>query len=219
MNASGSGTAAQIGFWRRLRNAFRTGGTPSSSKTSTQPDWIIIGLGNPGSKYATTRHNAGILAVQLEPLHWQDSKGAHAEIARSYHEDANVAYIRSHYYMNESGKTIARLTKHWTLDPSRIVVVHDELDLPVGKVRIKQGGNHNGHNGLKSVDAALGTNAYIHVRVGIGRPAPGVSVVDHVLGPLPDSATMEKGLQLAHQAIELLPKEGLAKTQNIIHSQ
>lgn len=241
--------AKKSGFFSRLRSIFQRNQSPEpqpSSSTSplaskekqTQsraktkdiaqaqtPDWLIIGLGNPGAQYAHTRHNAGIDAVDLDPITWEFSKLGHADIAyanaANSSEDASntptIAYVRSHFYMNESGRTIEKLQRLWNLPLERIVVVHDELDLPLGKVRIKQGGSHNGHNGLKSIDAALGSPKYIRIRVGIGRPATGVSVVDHVLGPLPAGDLTEQGLQLAHEAVEYLPTHGLAKTQNLIH--
>ncbi|MDO4927542.1 MAG: aminoacyl-tRNA hydrolase [Corynebacterium sp.] len=210
---------AKPSFWQRIQRSLRRGGAHSSHQPTPQPDWLIIGLGNPGEKYRTTRHNAGILAVEQEPLCWQFSKSAHADIARSYLGSHNIAYIRSHYYMNESGKTLRQIQQQWNLPASNIIVVHDELDLPVGKVRIRQGGSHNGHNGLKSIEAALGTANYIRVRIGIGRPATGISVVDHVLGQIDNSPAMQHGLDLGHQSILKLPMEGLAHTQNLIHPQ
>lgn len=214
-------------LWQRLRHTLQrttprhsaAHRTPAHQQTPPAPDWLIVGLGNPGAQYHNTRHNIGILAVEATKLHWHNNKQAHADLAQRTTATHNIVYVRSQYYMNESGQSLAALQAQWHLPAERIIIAHDELDLPPGKVRIKLGGSHNGHNGLKSIDAALGTNQYLRVRIGIGRPAAGVSVVDHVLGQLPESPEITRGIALAHEALTMLPEQGIARTQNLIHGK
>jgi len=126
-----------------------------------------------------------------------------------------VAYAKPTTYMNTSGEAIGPLARLLGVGPERVVVLHDELDLPVGKVRVKLGGNENGHNGLKSITEALGTRDYLRVRVGIGRPPAGMPVPEWVLGPV----SGEEGVEVAAEAARLVVAEGLTKAQNIIHAK
>lgn len=199
-------------------------------------DWLVVGLGNPGPEYAATRHNAGYLVldalldeegVELRPL-----PGVAARVAAV----DGVAYTRSNTYMNTSGEAVGPLAALLGVPPERVVVVHDELDLPPGKVRIKLGGNENGHNGLKSITAALGTRDYARVRVGIGRPPQGTAVPDWVLAPFGDAADpatvtdpataatdpatpgeVGAAIELAAEAVRVIVRDGIAKAQNEIH--
>lgn len=176
-------------------------------------DWIIIGLGNPGPKYAATRHNVGYMAVDelLDATPLQPLRGTKAHHARLRIADQDVLVLRSTTFMNLSGEALAGID----VPAERIIAIHDELDLPIGTVRVKKGGNENGHNGLKSMSEHLGTRDYLRVRIGIARPPQGVSVTDHVLGPVDGG----ENVTLAAEAAELIVAEGLAKTQNVIHSR
>lgn len=159
-------------------------------------DWLVVGLGNPGPEYESTKHNVGFLALdQLAPID-------------------GVARLKPQTYMNLSGEAVAPLVRRYGLAPQRVIVLHDELDLPAGKVRVKMGGNENGHNGLKSITEHLGTRDYIRVRIGIGRPPAGVPVPDWVLGPI----SGEEDIATAARAAHLVITDGLAKAQNVIHA-
>lgn len=188
-----------FGFFRRRR------------ETQLQADWLVVGLGNPGAEYAATRHNVGWMALDqlaetLEPV-----RGIKARVAVI----DSVAYAKPTTFMNTSGEGVGPLAAMLGVPAERIVVLHDELDLPVGKVRVKLGGNENGHNGLKSITEHIGTRDYVRVRIGIGRPPAGVAVPDWVLGPV----SGDERIDLAAEAARLVVAEGLAKAQNVIHAR
>ena len=188
-----------FGFFRRRR------------ETQLQAEWLVVGLGNPGAEYAATRHNVGWMALDqlaetLEPV-----RGIKARVAVI----DSVAYAKPQTYMNASGEAVAPLARKLGVAPERIVVLHDELDLPAGTVRVKLGGNENGHNGLKSITEHLGTRDYVRVRIGIGRPPAGTSVPDWVLSPV----SGEEAIATASEAARLVVTEGLAKAQNVIHAR
>ncbi|OFT28585.1 hypothetical protein HMPREF3170_09465 [Corynebacterium sp. HMSC08D02] len=176
-------------------------------------DWLVVGLGNPGTEYERTRHNVGYLVVDA----LAKSLPVIAGRDYSFAVKDGVAYARAHTYMNESGKAIAPLAARYNLPPERIVIVHDELDLPPGKVRLKQGGNENGHNGLKSLTQELGTRDYVRVRVGIGRPpkGSGIAIPDWVLAEF--TTTPTDAIALAADAVHAITSTGLAQAQNEIH--
>lgn len=181
--------------------------------------WLIIGLGNPGPRYAHTRHNVGYLAIDAlrgtTPL--LPYPGAPATACRTTIDAIPVALLRSTTYMNESGQAVAPLARELGLPPERIVVLHDELDLPTGTTRLRQGGAENGHNGLKSLSAELGTRDYLRVRMGISRPPKGTPVVDYVLGTMDDTPELHSGIEHAAEAARLIVSQGLARAQNEIH--
>src|SRR5699024_4263135 len=160
----------------------------SAIDLSSAADWIVVGLGNPGAKYAATRHNVGYMAIDdlmaetgdiLQPVKGQKLLAATIKIAGQ-----KVILARSTTFMNLSGEGIAPLAQQLGVSPERIIAVHDELDLPVNKIRLKLGGNENGHNGLKSLTEHLGTRDYLRVRIGIARPPKGASIPDYVLAPV-----------------------------------
>lgn len=200
------------------------------SKASTRLDpaslsaeWIVVGLGNPGAKYAATRHNVGYMALDdllaetgdvLEPVTGHQLSAARIDVAGS-----PVIAVRSHTYMNLSGDPIAPLAQQLGVPAERIIVIHDELDLPAGTVRVKKGGNENGHNGLKSLTERLGTRDYLRVRVGIGRPAKGGSIPDWVLASVDATPEFDASIATAAQAARLIIAQGLGKAQNEIHSR
>ncbi|MCP1387716.1 aminoacyl-tRNA hydrolase [Corynebacterium sp. TA-R-1] len=173
-----------------------------------EAEWLVVGLGNPGAKYEATRHNVGYMVVDelLDGVPLEPVRGVPVRVAVR----DGVAYARSTTYMNTSGEAVAPLG----IAPERIIVVHDELDLPPGKVRVKLGGNENGHNGLKSLTEHLGTRDYVRVRVGIGRPPQGVAVPDWVLAPIGG----EENVALAAEAVQLIVGKGLPQAQNVIHA-
>lgn len=148
---------------------------------------IVVGLGNPGAEYEDTRHNAGfmvvdLLAENLRVTYWKDEAGARVGVVRF--GDADLVLVKPHTYMNLSGKAVAKLAKAHDADIADIIVVHDDLDLPSESVRVKRGGGHGGHNGLRSLTDSLGTGDFTRVRVGIGRPPGRQDPADFVLEPM-----------------------------------
>ncbi|AGH97723.1 Peptidyl-tRNA hydrolase [Micavibrio aeruginosavorus EPB] len=147
--------------------------------------WLLVGLGNPGQKYADNRHNIGFMAIDAIarahgfPEFRTKFQGLMAE-GRIGGE--KVALLKPQTYMNESGMAVGAAAKFFKVTPNRIVVFHDELDLAASKLRIKVGGGHAGHNGLRSIDSHLGRADYMRVRLGIGHPGDKDRVHGHVLG-------------------------------------
>jgi PTH1 family peptidyl-tRNA hydrolase len=185
--------------------------------------WLVAGLGNPGPDYAGNRHNAGHMVADL----LAERMGARFKAHRSRNEIAEgrlagvpVTLAKPRSYMNLSGGPVAALGAFYKVPPERIVVVHDELDIPFGSVRLKFGGGDNGHNGLRSITQALGTNGYNRVRVGIGRPPGRMDAATFVLRDF--SAAERKELPLvidrAADAVETLLSKGMAAAQNTFHA-
>ncbi|MBC2682008.1 aminoacyl-tRNA hydrolase [Corynebacterium sp. 4HC-13] len=202
--------------------------TPDSS---VEAPWLIIGLGNPGAKYEPTRHNIGYMAVdrllddiadkQAQAAFLVPAEAVDAQVFCSRLDGQPVIIARANSYMNDSGVAIGLLARKFDIPADKIVIVHDELDLPLGQVRIKEGGSENGHNGLRSTTEHLATRNYVRIRMGIGRPPKGTKVIDHVLEPFTEDETdgsLERSVSNAAQAAYLVVTEGVPKAQNIIHS-
>jgi PTH1 family peptidyl-tRNA hydrolase len=154
---------------------------------------LLVGLGNPGEKYTATRHNAGFWWVDKIATQ-TDSKlaleGKFYGIAGKLNTKAETWLLKPTTFMNASGKSVAALANYYKISPSEILVIHDELDLPVGSVKLKMGGGHGGHNGLKDIEAALGTKDFWRLRIGIGHPGDRNEVVNFVLkAPTKDEET------------------------------
>lgn len=182
--------------------------------------WLVVGLGNPGPQYVANRHNAGHLIVEI----LADRVGGNFKVHKSRNEvvetrfgDDRVVLAKPRCYMNESGGPVASLRDFFKVDVERLIVVHDELDLPFGAIRLKLGGGDNGHNGLKSLRRSLGSGEFHRVRLGIGRPPGRQDPADWVLRDW--SAAERKDIDLhlerAADAVETLIAEGLARAQNI----
>jgi peptidyl-tRNA hydrolase, PTH1 family len=185
--------------------------------------WLIAGLGNPGPEYAGNRHNAGFMVADL----LAERTGARFKRDRSRAAVASgrlagfpVTLAKPTTFMNLSGRPVAALRTFYKIPPERIVVIHDELDLPFGALRLKQGGGDNGHNGLRSVTAALGTRDYFRVRVGIGRPPGRMDPADFVLHDFSaaERKLVPEILERAADATEVLMRRGLAAAQNEFHT-
>lgn len=186
--------------------------------------WLIVGLGNPGPGYAGNRHNAGYMVADEIAARISARFRAgkfRSGIAEDRLGGTPVTVAKPLTYMNESGGPVAGLRGYYHLDPERIVVIHDELDLPFGTIRLKLGGGDNGHNGLRSVTAALGTRDYYRVRVGIGRPPGRMDPAAFVLRDF--SAAERKELPFligrSADATEALLQSGLASAQNEYHGE
>ena len=182
--------------------------------------WLVAGLGNPGDRYATSRHNLGrMVAEEIARDHaarFRKSRFLPVEVAEISTGGERVLLARSTRYMNESGPSYASLAKRNDVDPGHVVAVHDELDIPEGTLRIKAGGGNNGHNGLRSLQQALGSPEFLRVRVGIGRPPGRQDPADFVLEPVPKRMTPELAIWVGHaaDAVVALIQEGLAAAQD-----
>jgi len=184
--------------------------------------WLIAGLGNPGPQYAGNRHNAGfmvadLLAARIGARFKRDR--SRADVADGRLAGVPVTLGKPRSFMNLSGGPVAALRGFYKIPPERIVVVHDELDIPFAAIRLKLGGGDNGHNGLRSVTAALGTRDYYRVRCGIGRPTSRMDAADFVLHDFsgPEPAMLPEFLSRCADAVEALLASGLAAAQNQFH--
>ena len=182
--------------------------------------WLVAGLGNPGDRYARTRHNVGRMVVEdladEAGERFRKVRFLPVETAEIRVGDERVILARSTRFMNESGPSYASLAKKQGVDPSRLIAMHDELDIPAGTIRVKLGGGNNGHNGLRSLDQALGSTEYLRVRVGIGRPPGRQDPADFVLQPVGsrDEADLATLVGHAADAVRALIAEGLERTQD-----
>jgi len=174
---------------------------------------LVVGLGNPGREYAFTRHNAGFLVVDLlgddlRATYWKDQGGAKVAVVRFGGEDLVLAKPQT--FMNLSGTSVKKLVELYAADLADIVVVHDDIDLAAGKVRVKRGGGHGGHNGLRSLHERLGGGDYLRVRVGVGRPPGRMDAADYVLQPLKGAAwdELEASVPTAAQAVISVLEQG-----------
>jgi PTH1 family peptidyl-tRNA hydrolase len=146
---------------------------------------LIVGLGNPTSRYHETRHNAGFLFLdrlaETEGLRFAAEKAFQGELAEWRSPAGSVRLLKPQTYMNRSGGAVRAVAGFWRIEAGEILVVHDDLDLPPGAVRLKQGGGHGGHNGLRDIAAHLGSADFLRLRLGIGHPGERSQVVDYVL--------------------------------------
>ncbi len=146
---------------------------------------MLVGLGNPGSKYEKTRHNTGFrfldLFAESEGLSFRSAPRFRADMAKANINHEKVLLVKPQTFMNNSGEAVAPLAKYYDIEPDNIMVVYDDLDLPSGKIRIKHGGGHGGHNGLRSLNQHLPHTDYTRIKIGIGRPPSG-DVTPWVLG-------------------------------------
>ena len=182
------------------------------------PQFLRVGLGNPGNEYAHTRHNAGFdtidaLAEELGVRYWKTECGSLTGKASWHGFDLILAKPQS--YMNTSGGPVKQLLVQYHLSADDLIVVHDELDINPGTIRVKKGGGHAGHNGLRSIIDKLGTREWLRVRVGIGRPPGKMPVADYVLShPVKEAKDdFESAVGLAQKACLSLLENGLEKTQ------
>ncbi len=183
---------------------------------------VIVGLGNPGDRYARTRHNVGARVLERASARWaiplQPAASARLGTGRIGLPDnpVEVALAIPHSWMNQSGAAVAELLARLGCSPQDLVVVHDDLDMEPGRLRIKRDGGAGGHNGLLSILATLGTDQFSRLKVGIGRPAPGVDPADYVLEPFTQDETtvIETSVDQAVLALECLMVEGIDAAMN-----
>jgi PTH1 family peptidyl-tRNA hydrolase len=182
--------------------------------------WLVAGLGNPGDRYARTRHNVGRMVAEAladeAGVRFRKVRFLPAEVAEIRVRDERVLLARSTRFMNESGPSYASLARKQGIEPSQVVAVHDELDIPAGTIRVKLGGGNSGHNGLRSLDQALRTPAYLRVRVGIGRPPGRQDPAEFVLQPVGTRDEADLAILVSHaaEAVRALITDGLERTQD-----
>ena len=183
--------------------------------------WLVVGLGNPGPEYEETRHNIGFLTVDALMVRNRVSAPLRpkfgADVGEAQLGGARVLFCKPMEFMNVSGQAVARVARFWKIAPAETVVVHDDLDLPFGRLKLGAGGGHGGHNGLRSLITDWGTADFLRVRAGIGRPAPGrQSPADYVLATF--SKAEQKDLPdicaRAAEAVETILKAGIGAAMN-----
>jgi peptidyl-tRNA hydrolase, PTH1 family len=190
--------------------------------------WLVVGLGNPGPAFASHRHNIGYRVVEelarRMQLRFRVVRGIRAEAADGRigppgGDGPRLILAKSRTFMNETGWAVTRLLAYYKLEPPQMIVVHDELDLDVGQLRVKFGGGDNGHNGLRSIRAALGTGDFYRVRIGVGRPPGRQDPADFLLSDIPASAREDIQVEIgrAADAVESLVALGLDRTQNVFN--
>ena len=191
--------------------------------------WLVVGLGNPGPAFASHRHNIGYRVVEelarRMQLRFRVVRGIRAEVADGRigppgGDGPRLILAKSRTLMNETGWAVTRLLAYYKLEPPQMIVVHDELDIDVGQLRVKFGGGDNGHNGLRSIRAALGTGDFYRVRIGVGRPPGRQDPADFLLSDIPASAREDVEVEIgrAADAVESLVALGLDRTQNVFNS-
>lgn len=186
--------------------------------------WLIAGLGNPGAEYERTRHNVGfrVLDVLGGRAGAAFKRGKHqAQVAEARLAGQRVVLAKPQTYMNLSGQSIGPLASYFKVPAARVVVVHDEIDLPFGQLRLKVGGGTAGHNGLRSLVSSLGTPEFIRVRIGVGRPAGSKQAAGHVLNAFSKAEENEIAIvvQEAADAVESILTNGFERTQNDVNTR
>jgi peptidyl-tRNA hydrolase, PTH1 family len=184
---------------------------------------LIVGLGNPGSQYEATRHNAGFMVADVLAdrigAKFSSHKKSNSDIVTARLGDRSVIVAKPRTFMNLSGQPVAALARFYSVEPADIVVVHDELDIDFGAIRLKLGGGEGGHNGLRSITQHLGTKDYLRVRVGVGRPPGRMDPASYVLKPFSSAERKDLGVicEEAADAAELVLRVGLEAAQNQVH--
>ncbi|MEB3050755.1 aminoacyl-tRNA hydrolase [Mycolicibacter sp. MYC123] len=188
------------------------------------PPILVVGLGNPGPTYARTRHNVGFMVADLLAERigsaFKLHKKSGADVATGRLSGRSVVLARPRCYMNESGRQVGPLAKFYSVPPAGVVVIHDDLDLDFGRIRLKQGGGEGGHNGLRSIATVLGSKDFQRVRFGIGRPPGRQDPAAFVLQAFGSRERDELPTicEQAADATELLVELGLEPAQNVVHA-
>lgn len=190
----------------------------------SRPSYVIVGLGNPGPAYTRTRHNAGSeLVGKLAGQVGADLKRTRQQmrVAEADVDGTPVVLGIPTTYMNDSGRAVARLVRKQGVHPHQLVVVHDELDLPPGRARLKAGGGVAGHNGLRSIEAALRSRDFLRLRIGVGKPPSAPEGADHVLSKLaPDErAAIDGAIDRGIEALRVLVTRDLDAAMNLLHAR
>jgi len=181
--------------------------------------WLIVGLGNPGKRYAQTLHNAGFRvcdAFARRNRLGEEAPKFEGQFRRGRFADQDVGVLKPATYMNLSGSSVAQALRYLPVEPQNLVVVYDDMDIPAGALRLRKGGGHGGHNGMRSIIESLGTQAFARIRVGIGRPESERGATGHVLGkPAADQAKLfEDAILRAAEALESILRDGIDVAMN-----
>jgi PTH1 family peptidyl-tRNA hydrolase len=180
-------------------------------------DLLVAGLGNPGREYERTRHNAGWLVVdELARRHDGSFKSKFAgQLAEVRDEQRRLALLKPETYMNVSGRSVGAATRFFKVEAGSLLIVHDDVDLEAGRLQARLGGGLAGHNGLRSIAEALGTQDFLRLRIGVGRPARGDRrpVADYVLSPFEPEVDVDALVSRAADAVETIAREGLEPAQ------
>jgi len=186
---------------------------------------LIAGLGNPGADYSTTRHNAGFWFVDMladkHQVSFTAQKKFSGDLARIRAPGIDCLLFKPATFMNNSGRAVHAVADYYRIEPARILVVHDEIDLEAGVIRLKQGGGHGGHKGLRDISETLGASEYLRLRIGVSHPGDKTRVLAHVLGR-PGSGDTELINQALLRGMEILPflfSEELDKAMTRLHTQ
>lgn len=188
--------------------------------------WLIVSLGNPGQKYQGTRHNMGFMVADVLAERWSISFSDHKGLAllgrgtmQLDGQSAKCFLAKPLTFMNDSGNAVASIAAYYDIAPERIIVIHDDMDLDFGRIKVKRGGSSGGHNGIRSIDRSLGTNAYDRVRMGVGHARRGPDAHDQTIGWVLGGFNADQRSQLPDvladgaDAVESLIFHGLAHTQ------
>jgi peptidyl-tRNA hydrolase, PTH1 family len=185
---------------------------------------LVVGLGNPGEQYEATRHNVGFWLVDRLAADYREpfrvESKFHGQLCRIGVAGTDLRLLKPSTYMNRSGQSVAAVARYYSIAPEQILVAHDELDHPVGQVRLKQGGGHAGHNGLRDTIAALGSRDFWRLRIGIAHPGDRTLVTGYVLGR-PSKADAEQigaALEAAERSLEELVAGRFQQAMNRLHS-
>ncbi|MFT3876985.1 MAG: aminoacyl-tRNA hydrolase [Propioniciclava sp.] len=196
--------------------------------------WLVVGLGNPGPTYASTRHNVGFMVADELAARarapFTAPRGMRADVCETRLTAAGmggvgadaerVVLLKPRTFMNASGAAVAKACAFFKIEPAQVIAIHDELDLDFGQLRLKSGGGDNGHNGLRSMRSSLGTGDFFRVRFGIGRPPGRQDPADYVLSPIPSALRADYAVEAsrAADAVECLINHDLATAQNRFNS-
>ncbi|UJF25453.1 aminoacyl-tRNA hydrolase [Suttonella sp. R2A3] len=184
---------------------------------------LIVGLGNPGDRYAKTRHNAGFWL--LDALNcdsaWREEAKFFGQYAKVFVKSQPLHLLKPQTFMNRSGQSLAAIARFYDLTPEEILVVHDELDLPAGSVKLKLGGGHGGHNGLRDIIKALDSKDFYRLRIGIDHPGDRSEVINYVLKPPGKEQRIEidRAIDAAIDVLPVLVSEGAEKAMNRLHTR
>jgi peptidyl-tRNA hydrolase, PTH1 family len=187
---------------------------------------LIVGLGNPGTKYDRTRHNVGFDLVDSLAKRWQISLSERKQFQGIYGEgfgshNAKIRLLKPQTFMNLSGQSVRATIDWFKLQPASVLVVYDDLDLPLGKIRLRLSGSAGGHNGMKSIISHLGTQDFPRVRIGIGKSAGEKDTISHVLGKFSviETPIVSEVIQLVNDSIELSLKKGIEPAMSLYNSR
>ncbi len=194
----------------------------AAARRGATADWLVVGLGNPPDRYAGSRHNVGAEATQrwasLLGIEFSPQRREHARVAQATVSGRSVALACPTTFMNESGRSVGALVKrHGIVEPRQLVVLHDELDLEPGQVRLKAGGGTAGHNGLASIAGQLGTRDFLRLRIGVGKPPRPEAGAKWVLAKptRTEAALIDSALDLLVTGLEVLVREGVESSMNL----